>query len=564
MNNLKKIKFWDFDPQMDLLNSVNEPLETLPAFEASFNAQGMYETMRFVLRLSPRNHELIDSLPLGVYSAKNISSEALQAYSTYIHETVHWWQHVGATSGLLLSLSYLGQTHSSLSELREVIATFGAKKPLKRWADETLRREGESAQAKLSKVNIAVNNALDVEYYKSFAFNPPKAAHWLVEQQHFQSVGHGYHIVYGQLLGMLSAAIDPKFLILPAAKDWDAQFTRLSLEQYQGFYWRSPILIPPVGLHAIYEGQARFIQLQFLNSTFTKSPSCQEWREIGYLSGIYVEAFESFLKLSKSDWPDDIGDPIIGLFLLICDLAINPTRGFPLDIESFEDFILDVDVGIRFARLSMAVVELQNLKTAIKTYSREEYVAASEQLTDAVGYDHPLAALEEISQWTTQSPELDQLMSEHKTFEFDPTNLPIRVFFSHFVSFSRDKLACPEFFCWPGIWMTGKGANDPDKTKIWLRHLSLFTDRGDKPGIYARKWPDRDEKIVQEMFEKFYGTMALYDLTRQWILHDGPFVCDYAWLSENYYQAHADAWGDDSFMQVYGVSLKDFEILAKA
>ena len=63
------------------------------------------------------------------------------------------------------------------------------------------------------------------------------------------------------------------------------------------------------------------------------------------------------------------------------------------------------------------------------------------------------------------------------------------------------------------------------------------------------------------MFEQFYGTMSLYDLTRQWILKDGPFVCDFEWLSENYSQEHADAWANDSFRQVYGVNLSDFEVL---
>lgn len=557
MNTPKITKFWDINPQPELLNPVDDFPETVPTFKASLNAHGMYETMRFVLRLSLRNHELIDSISFGNHSVEDINPEVLQAYSTYIHETVHWWQHVGSTSGLLLSLSYLSQTHGSMNELREVIATFGLKKSLKRWTDEVLLREGASAQASLAKANIAVNNALDVEYYRSYAMRPKQTAAWLVEQQHFESIGHGYSLAYGQLLGMLSATIDPDFLVLPFAKAWDEQFARLNRERNEGFYWRSPIHVPPVGLHAIYEGQARFIQLQFLNAMCTKAPSCQDWRELGYLSGIYVEGFEQFLLLSKSDWPEDIDDPVIGLFLLICDLAINPTRGFPLDIESFEDFITDVDVGVRFTRLSLAVARLPHLRTAIRSYSREEYVAVSGQLADEVGYDHPLAALEVITLWIDQSPGLNSLMSEHKTFKFELPNLPIRVFSSHFVSFARDKFVRPEFFCWAGTWI---GAADTNE--IWMRHLSLFSDRGDKPGVYPRKWPDRDENAVMTMFERFYGMTAVYDLTRQWILKDGPFVCDYTWLSENYSQERADTWANDSFRQAYGVNLKDFEILA--
>ncbi len=87
---------------MTLDFASQEPIEfegfDTPTFEASLNAHGMYETMRFVLRLSPRNHELMDSIQNGEYDGDEIPPEALRAYSTYLHETVHWWQHVGSTS----------------------------------------------------------------------------------------------------------------------------------------------------------------------------------------------------------------------------------------------------------------------------------------------------------------------------------------------------------------------------------------------------------------------------------------------------------------------------------
>jgi len=246
-----------------------EPVEITdfeaPSFEASLNAHGMYETMRFVLRLSPRNHELVDAMSSGQRIGSEISLEALHAYSTYLHETVHWWQHVGSTSGLLLSLSYLGQSHSTISFLREVLATFGRKKSLLRWTDKVLRAEGDSAQAKLASANTAVNNALDAEYYRAYAFSPKTAIQWMIEEPHFECVGHTYHIVYGQLLGMLQAAVDRDSVALPDGDAWEKHFLRLRDDRIEGFYWRSPVRVPRVGLHAVYEGQARFIQLQFLN-----------------------------------------------------------------------------------------------------------------------------------------------------------------------------------------------------------------------------------------------------------------------------------------------------------
>ena len=549
---------------MPLANAPKELLETTdfaaPSFEAALNAHGMYETMRFVLRLSPRNHELVGSIPLDGLKSSEISPELLRAYSTYLHETVHWWQHVGSTSGLLLSLSYLGQSHSTISFLREVLATFGPKKSLLSWTNKVLLAEGELAQAKLAAANTCVNNAIDVEFYKAYAMNPKTAIQWMLEKNHFESVGHCYHIVYGQLLGMLQDSVDRELLAIPDPEAWEAHFLRLRDDRFEGFYWRSLVRVPSVGLHAIYEGQARFIQLQFLNCAQGSTFLCEELRKEGFFEGIYVEAFETFLELSDSEWPKLFNEPIISLFLLICDLAINPTRGFPLDIEDFENFIRDVDVGVRFVVLCQAVKRLPHLRTSIQEHSREEYFSVSEELTAAAGYDDPLSALEAVDAWRSTAPGFWSLMEEHRTFKYDKKNLPVRVLFSHFVSFCHDRLRRPEFFCWPGVWKVGRNASD-EITKLWLRHLSLFSDHPEKPGVYARKWPDREEAAVLETFNNFYGTMAVYDLTRQWILFDGPFVCDYRWMMENYTQEVADVWASDSFKRVFGFALELFEIL---
>lgn len=549
---------------MRLSPSLTDPVQGVISRDlssaAALDVHGKYETMRFVLRLSPRNHELMEDIETGVYALDGISPEALQAYSTYIHETVHWWQHVGSTSGLMLSLSYLAQSHSSMDQLQNTLKRFGPIKPLKRWTDETLIAKGASAQVELADANVAVNNALDIEYYKQYAMSLQQRAHILFGERHFECVGHCYHIAVGQLLGLIAHEIDPTFGFIPNGPAWEEEFKRLKLAQHEGFYHRSPLRVPPVGLHAIYEGQARFIQLQFLDGTQRAPIAIEQWRAGGYLSGIYVEAFEAFLQLSGSEWPSEMRDPLVATFLLICDIAINPSRGFPVDVECFEDFITDVDVGVRFTLLCQALEELPHLKIAITDYSKEEYIEVSTQLTERAHYDHPLAALVTIAGWLETQPSVQKLMEEHRTFEFEKVNLPIRVFLSHFLSFSADRLRHPEFFCWPGVWQTS-GGSKPDRTDVWLRHLSLFTDRGEKPGVYPRRWPDRDDRAVKATFDTFYGSMALYDLTRQWILYEGPFICDYRWLFETYSQDHADAWADNTFQQIYGVALSDFTVL---
>jgi hypothetical protein len=366
--------------------------------------------------------------------------------------------------------------------------------------------------------------------------------------------------VYSQLIGMLADVIDPEYVILPNPKSWDLEMLRMSQERIEGYYWRSPVRLPAVGLQAIYEGQARFTQLQFLDGVQEEPLSCSEWRDGGYLSGIYVQAFESFLALSESDWPNTLEDPIVGLFLLICDLAMNPTRGLPINIEVFEDFIRDVDVGVRFTLLCQAVAKLPHLRSEITAYSKDEYISVAEALTVLVGYDRPTAGLNAVCAWFDQAPGLSKLMQEYQAFDYDLPNFPIRVFLSHFVEFYKDKSEHPEFFCWAGMYMSGQRSM-ADWQALWLRHLSLFSDRGDRHGVFPRQRPGRSKQAVQKTFNQFFGTISLYDLTRQWILKDGPFICDFAWLSERYDPSRAEARANDVFKQVYGVTLDDFEIV---
>ena len=108
-------------------------------FAACLNERGLYSTNQFVLRLNPRIHALVDAASPGLYAEGDLTEETLQAYSTYLHETIHWWQHMGSTSGLIYSLARPVQTHLNDAALSKVVQSIGGKKSLKRWAEERLR-----------------------------------------------------------------------------------------------------------------------------------------------------------------------------------------------------------------------------------------------------------------------------------------------------------------------------------------------------------------------------------------------------------------------------------------
>jgi hypothetical protein len=551
------------EPQFKINNSLLEPdahpIGPTDYFSMTLDALGVYSPTQFAVRLKPKIHQLIDSISTGVHSTAELDGDTIQAFSTYLHETIHWWQHMGSTAGFIQSLVYPAQAHQNQEYLKEVLHLIGPKKPLKRWAEDAARAGITIDNTALKSANIAVNNAVDFEFYKFISINPEKTGQAL-ESPYFESVGHCYWMAYGNVVALLSATVDRENRYLPYGLNWDDGFNRVRSENVEGFVHGGRVRMPPLGSKALFEGQARFIQMQYLTFGVKEPPSFEALRADGFFDGIYGQAFELFLKIVKVDCPKKLGDPLVALFLLIVDLAINPTAGFPLDIESFENFIRDVDPGLRFFSLCHAASARPQLFSTIRQYSGDEYLRVADELTQACGYDHPVTALNRVLAWADESPGIQKIMKEKTSFLFEPSNLVVRVLFSHFIDFCRDKLKNPEFFCWTGAWMAGSRACETSQ-KLFLGHLSLYTNRGDKDGIFPRLFPDKDEDGLKNTLNIFYQNVILYDLTKQWTLTPGEFKYDYEWLSDKHsYDALAD-WAKKLFNSVYGVSPDEFEVL---
>ena len=64
--------------------------------------RGSYHPFGFAVRLRQDFYHRLDQHPGGICDG-NADPAILDAFSTYFHETVHWWQHIGSTTGLLLS-----------------------------------------------------------------------------------------------------------------------------------------------------------------------------------------------------------------------------------------------------------------------------------------------------------------------------------------------------------------------------------------------------------------------------------------------------------------------------
>jgi hypothetical protein len=408
--------------------------------------------------------------------------------------------------------------------------------------------------------NTILNTYFDIEFFRTLLTSPGTVRE-VFENTLFDCVGHSYYIAYSYILSILASTLDTSFGVIPDPRGSEKSFEALRAQKEEGYFYGSDVKVAPIAAHDIFEGQARFGQLQYLYFASGGKLSWEDIHSRGMLDGIYGSAFKAFLRLSEIQWPPSINHPIVALFMLVCDLAINPSAGFPLPLHVFNTFIEDVNPAIRFLFICRTIATKRpDLAGAITQYSRSEYAEVSDVLSRALLLDPPLAVAETVTGWVLNSEELKALMAEHRSLDYGPVNLPVRLLFSHFLAFNADKFTKPEFFCWPGAWMAGERVL-PEIATLFDRHSALFVDKADDDGVFPRTFPDKDEATVQRTFETFYSFNVTYELTRQWIAKSGPFEYDFRWLSSSGTYADFKGFADRHFRMTYGVQPDSFQII---
>jgi hypothetical protein len=545
-----------FNPTLMETNRPFYPVD----FNSCINARGMYESQRFVLRLSPVIHRLVNEIvEARDRGTDDITSEGLQAYSTYIHETVHWWQHKGSTSGFVRSMLYPTQTSGNMDDLKKINSLIGPKKSIKAVAQHGEHGLLKAWPGAAELANVVTNNFMDTQFYLALT-HTPNLSESIYHDPYFEAAGHSFLITYVHVLGALMNLFDPNGIVFPDPHPISENLLSLRAAKTDGYYVGSPIYKTDLGLLHIMEGQARFIQLQFLAFTID-GITLSAAKNDGMLDGEYGQAFKVFLRLTESTEPEFIDDPLIALFLLICDFSLNPCVGFLSPILNYENFFLDADPGVSFMRLCRAVAqEVPELREVITEYSHEQYLEVVEKLAKASGLESPLEALAKVPNWENQLYEVSSALKEHQNLKFEQANVVPRVLLAEFIEFTKDKLKRPDFFCWAGYWKaSGKGGKE--EMALWLKNLSLFSDREDDGGIFGRNFPGCLPKDIKNTADQFYASIILYDLTTQWVLKSGPFERDFRWLTSKPNAGFQDRV-NDLFKKYYNAGLDEFEQVA--
>lgn len=521
------------------------------------STRGLYNPLHFVVRLDRKLHDLLGAGPSGFVAPGQLNRELILAFSTYFHETVHWWQHIGSTTGLMMSLAYPAQAHVNRQHLLKVLRDVGLKKSLRSFLSSCYEELPESARKEL---NIVLNNWHDVEFNRRIILDPMRIDA-VLSSPFFDSIGHSLEIGLAHTLWVLGATFDRNHMFIPDSRRWEAEFDRLRQAEVEGFFYGSPIKLVPLGALRIFEGQARFNQLQYLHLASGGKLGWDDLRRIGMMGEVYTKAFESFLTLAGIEWPDTPVHPIVSLFLLVCDLAINPCDGFLRDITDYGSFIQSNDPGFRFMWFSRHVGDNPRLNNAVQRCTRDEFVEVSTNLCRSIGCWQPVEMAERVQGWVRSEQSLEALLQEEAAFEFRPENLPIRVCFAKYLRFAEDRVRHPEFFCWPAMHFVTRPTTDVDLNTamtLFNRHRPLFV-----ADLYGEIRPSlvegRKESSIHKTFNDFYYANVVYDMVRQWIVTDGPFTYDYTWLTQRYTTQEVKPFADAHFESVFGASPDTFQ-----
>lgn len=539
----------------NLLNDINLS-EMYDQIDPNDAKKGLYNNIFYILRLRHDVHEVLRVITSDENSDYYTEFEKIQAMSTLFHENLHWWQYIGSTSGLIMSLSFPAQVLASLDSFKEYLEIVGNKKPVILYNEYNLTEENKE-DAKFKAINIILNIFYDIYYYRQRIKRPQKITE-ACKEVFFDSIGNSFHMAYDACVKLLAATFDEDYSFLPNPKTWSKIFSELEKNKVEGFFHGSSIGLPPIGLEDLYEGQARFNQILYLNIASNKTLDWKEFQETGMLEGVYYSAFNIFLKILEEPRPENVNSPLVALYLLLIDIAINPLEGFPFDIANHEEFVLNADPGSRFIHLCQTVKDFYpQFKSAITEYSAENYFYISTVLCKTLGYHVPLEYKQKLSAWCTNQESIIELLKENEAFKYKKGNLLVRLILGRFLSFQLDKFQSPEYFCWPGVFLHGQH-NCRNFNVFYKKHQALFKENEDMD-ISPAMLPGIDDETLRNTAGEFYSMLTLFELCRQWVFCEGDFTYNFQWISKKYDKEEVKQIVVEVFSSIFGISPENFE-----
>ena len=491
--------------------------ELLNATDRS-GTRGSFDPLVKVAMLAPELARELDTRggELPATSVEAGGSAPVAAYATSLHETIHWWQMVGSTTGLLSGLTSSAQSNSCAPHLANVVGT--VSKPML----NELKSRPELAEAS-GDAWKACSRWFDLEIANCLLLEPLHAFYRLQSDDFlFESVGYALAQHAATTTGLIARVLSAP--LVAGRDEWERLLREARETDAPGFTPGSLVKFP-LGARHLFEGQARLIELQYRTRAVAHQP-LPELEEQGWLDGVYGEALNVFLESTECSLPDDVEDPFINLFLLLCDIAINPSRGYPAPIGSPNTWVAATHPGVRFESLCGAAKKrLGALLELLRTVSLKTYGACTELLLGDADWLPPDAVARETSQLLSGTDLWAGLP--------DSQDAAAHLILAAHQSFVEMKAEIPHFFCWPAPFLTGEPDDDLSAYEALLELYSPpFHANPDGGGVDTAHLPEIAPKRLQGVTNRYFRTVAVYELVRQWISERGPFRFDYTWKPE--------------------------------
>jgi len=521
--------------------------------------RGVYTFPYYTLRVNPDVREILRRNNAEENLHLLTKGEIVLAGSTALHENLHWWQYIGSLSGIVFGLSLPALAICNKEYFDEFAEESGKFKPVIAYAKSL---DYKMTEKEAPAINCLLDSYRSIYTYSSI-LKGTKDIDESIEGERFASDIDVMSKVYFHHLLLLQTTFADESYLIPTARVFCEKINKYLDGEEDKDKDKDKVgdneFLPDLNLIDLYEGQARFNQMLYIR-TFFKESKC-DWAffdSANMLSGKYYKAFKFFLDIvNDGERPDSIESPLVALYLVLIDIAINPAEGFVFDLVKPESFTHDINPVVRFEKLCRLVnSKHEEFKSHIKKYSSEEYWGISTTLCDELGYFSPKKYLEEVNNWCKKSKNLQQLIKENDKFSYSDANLPVRMIFGRFLSFQMDKLKNPEIFCWPGMFMNPAQGN-LQALPLYYKHQAVFIENIHQE-IVPAPLPGIDVEVLEDTATKFYQSVAVYDLCNQWAYEKGDFVCDAKWLSNTSGKKRVEEWVKSNFERVFGFSVDSF------
>ncbi len=493
---------------------------------------------------------LTEKIQLGLSLDDDVTKERLFGWGTYLHENMHWYQCIGTTYGLFRLLSSMAQTHNIFQYSRRINDAI-LEKPL---YQIVVNHPPDNSEFRRN-LNIAVNTWMDIEFTNAFFESPDRHVDRIAHDHFFGGLDHGSLIYLGESLGLLVSCF-------PNSEQAERfhQDSRIIIDHGLENAKNHDIFVPPVGASDIMESAARISEIQYLQHSSGRKYSWSIYKRMGYLESKYLKAFNTFLQITRLNIGNDPCSSAVNLFLITCDIALNPSHGYPNVLSSWKDFIKEWHPGFRFFCICSYLANRKKLINEVAINTESEYKEMINEICNAIGYETPECVAAKCDKMLTKCG-AEILVNQVDTYESDMPNFPVQYVVGKHVKAMRVRQRKPLFLAMPANYVEG----DRDHQEAIDRLMEILTPpfvRRDYTGIepVLPRYTNIDDKNLKSFHSTFSKWLIMLSLGRQLAAKKGPFKFAHPWTDSTKSEGELRSFVEDDFLKASGHALSNIKV----